>query len=154
MGSNFSVDVCLGIRKLMKKLLNILCGFIFVAALVLLHVTPLFREDATLLMCSFVLFVCGLMFTKDGDALSKMWQSFVLYILGQALLWHFLPQMESWSSVPAIVLFLLVGLYHTSLIDEKEIFSEQESSKAFSSGKKYLLWGGMSAVSLFIMWVW
>ena len=144
----------------MQKVLNVLCGIIYIIALFVLSNTDFESYKlSALILFSHVLFVGGITFTSDYAGRSKVWRSFAGYVFVQAIFWHFVSQISWWGQLIAAVLFLIVGCYHTYLIDEKELFSDdhksdEEQDKPINPNKKYRVWAVMSIVSLLVAFLW
>ena len=95
-------------------------------------------------------------FNKEGKR-KKILVSFVVYALAATTMLFILP--ETVGMMFAYTAFLFIGLVHMRWIDERKLFSEAvlqeiednyEQDKLSSVAYKYILWGILSLVVLFL----
>lgn len=89
----------------------------------------------------------------EGDNRKRILRSFCLYALVSSVTFLLAPTYT--GVVGGAIMFILTGLYHTRLIDEKKLFSFLGEDGGFLSDTqaKYLLWGTISFM-VFILGYW
>lgn len=93
----------------------------------------------------------------EGENRKKILRSLALYAFVTAEMWTICP--ENMGLVGGYAMFLLTGLYHVRLTDEKKLFSslrlkdEDEKGDISEKKAKYYLWGLISVV-MFLLEYW
>lgn len=135
----------------MKNFINVLIGAAYVVAILVLHEVTISRKFAFLLGCAHIWALGAFMIAECRKLYGKIWRSFALYMLFQALFFYFIPQ-TSWRIwVVTIGLFCAIGGYHTLLLYKEEVFIKSEQGNPEPAKTKYLIWGLTVLISIFGM---
>jgi len=144
----------------MKQLIkNVIAAFMYIGAIVILRDMPMDGEEgkfAILIVIAHLLFLAGQSFASP-EARSKMWQSFALYVLAQTVFAYYGLHTPIWGQFIVMVMFLAIGTYHTYLIDDAILFSDEDKPEdnqpEINPDRKYQICWVLSVIALMIAYL-